>query len=189
MSNGSETPQYSGNNKGLPKWVWVLLAIPLVVAPFVKRERAPLTRTGDNHAALNLTLTDTAGNKQTLADYRGKTVLFSFWASWCGPCLAEMPALGKLEAHFKGQPFQLILVNVDETLSDVRGVLKVETLPGKVFFGGTADTLHALGVQSIPFTLLIDAEGKIRDSYLGEQDWEDPAKIKAIEKWLGATPK
>lgn len=185
MSNGSETPQYTVT-KGLPKWVWVLLALPLIVAPFL-RDQAPAPQ-GTNKSALGLTLTDVQGKKQTLADFRGKTVLFSFWASWCGPCLAEMPALGKLVDHFKGRPFELLLVNVDETAADVKSTMSLDSLPGKVFFGATGDTLHSLGVQSIPFTLLVDASGNIRETYLGEQDWQDPAKIKAIETWLGAAP-
>jgi thiol-disulfide isomerase/thioredoxin len=183
MANGSETPQYK-MTKGLPPWVWVLLVIPILVAPFIKRKPPEVT---PSKTSLNMTLTDLQGKKTTLADYKGKVVLFSFWASWCAPCLAEMPSLKKLETKFSGRPFQLLLVNVEEVPADTKEVLA--SVPGKVLFGGTTDILHSFGVQSIPFTLLVDAEGNIQNTFFGEQDWENPMLVKEVEKWVGVAAK
>lgn len=185
MTNGSETPQYKVT-KGLPPWVWVLLVIPILVAPFLKKD-APAPTGTPNQSALNFPLTDADGKMATIADFKGKTVLFSFWASWCAPCLAEMPALKRLEASFAGRPFQLLLVNVDEVAAETKEVLP--QVPGRVFFGGTAEKLHEFGVQSIPFTLLVDPEGKIQKTYVGEQDWDSPVLIKEVDKLVGVAAK
>ena len=67
-----------------------------------------------DNASAEFELTDTKGHTHSLSDYRGKVVLVNFWASWCPPCIYEMPELKKLKEHFADRPFEILAINVVE---------------------------------------------------------------------------
>lgn len=107
----------------------------------------------------NLTLTTLDGGEVTLESFRGRPVLLTFWASWCGPCRVELPELEKLYGELVGTGFVVLTVNVDTTTVAAKrfiaatGVdLPVYRLPPSV--------LEALGVDSIPTNILIGPEGR-----------------------------
>ena len=102
----------------------------------------------------------------TIADVRGRPVLLTFWASWCGPCRVELPELSKLYGELVGRGFILITVNVDQ-----------HPLMGKRFLDSLGLTLpvyridpritKALGVDALPTNILLDLEGRFVQAYKG----------------------
>ena len=132
-------------------------------------------------AAPALSLPDLAGRQHDLADYRGKVVLVNFWASWCAPCLIEMPSMQRLTSTLKERPFALLAVNVKEAKAKVwrfKKMLKVN-FPALLDSDGVAT--QAWDVQFYPTSFLVDAEGKIRYTAYGAIEWDSDETRQIIE--------
>lgn len=117
--------------------------------------------------APDFTLTDASGKKIALSQLRGKIVYLDFWATWCGPCLAEMPASQELRRKFKGRDVVFLYVSLDAQAADWQKYLatKVVASPNAVHLhdGGAFDgpAPRAFNVQSIPSYWLIGRDGRI----------------------------
>jgi thiol-disulfide isomerase/thioredoxin len=108
----------------------------------------------------------------TLPELKGKVVLVDFWASWCAPCRASFPALQKLSDQYGAKGLVIIGVSVDEKKSEMEKFLQ----KNKVSFAIVRDAAHKLvataGVETMPTSMLIDTEGKIRfvhNGFFGEK--------------------
>lgn len=118
------------------------------------------------HTAPDFTLKDGFGNKHRLSDYKGKYILIDFWASWCGPCKEEFPALRKLHNHFKDKNFMMIGVSLDDKSLEKnwKQTIKTEKLDWLQLSDlkhWDSDIVKLYSVYSIPANILIDSEGKI----------------------------
>lgn len=131
------------------------------LAEKVKAELARLDRVGK--PAPKVEAQDLGGKTVRLADFRGKYVVVDFWATWCGPCLVELPRLQEAYRKFHDAGLEIVGVSLDETRSAVVDFVKVRQLPWIQFHNGTAgaDLVEAFGVTSIPASYLIDPEGTI----------------------------
>ena len=111
----------------------------------------------------------------TLAQLRGKIVLINFWASWCGPCISEMPSLALLQKQFPVEEFVVLAVNLDEDLADAKLILKKlfkEESPFTVVKGEGSDILKEFPLHGLPYTAIIDGQGVVRASGAGSRDWD-----------------
>lgn len=124
----------------------------------------------DQAALPNFTMKTADGEEKTLADFRGKPVLLNFWASWCGPCKSEMPAI---QAAYEraGQDVEFLMVNMTgmsgETEQSARTLIDQEGYTFPVYYDVDGSAATAFGVTSIPQTYLIDAKGNIIGAYMG----------------------
>jgi len=113
---------------------------------------------------------DLDGETFKLSDYRGKTVLLTFWASWCGPCMALVPRERELVERYKGRPFALVGVNSDPDKKQLRSALEAHPVPWRSFWCGEKGPLGPIprswNVNSWPTVYLIDHAGMIRAKHL-----------------------
>ena len=115
-------------------------------------------------------LNDLAGKPQALNKWKGKPLLVNFWASWCAPCVSEMPELSALAAKDGGKHFNVIGIGIDSPTNLVEFVKKTKvSYPLYVGGIGGTDLSRELGNASggLPFTVLIGADGQVRKTYLG----------------------
>ena len=138
-------------------------------------------------AAPNFQLWDLEGNAVSLSDYRGGVVLVNFWATWCGPCRVEMPAMELLYREFNRKDFEILAVSTDP-----QGV--AVTRPFTESLGLTFPILHdsdfrvgiAYGARTLPMTFLVDRRGLITHRIFGARDWQSPEARQLIQALLKA---
>jgi peroxiredoxin len=134
--------------------------------------------------APDFTLRSMDGRNMRLAELRGRVVLVNFWATWCGPCRQEMPQLSKLYDRYRGAGLVLLGVNVDDDVrraADVAGKLAV-TFPVLLDTDKQVSKLYEL--NSMPSTLIIDRDGRIRFIHLGYRDGYEAAYERQIRDLL-----
>lgn len=130
-----------------------------------------------------LELRDLDGRVRTLGEFRGKVVVVNFWATWCEPCRDELPSLDRLRAHFAGQPFEVLAVDVGEGEARVREFLRTAPVSFPVLLDRDSVALKAWRVRGLPATFILDPGGGVRYSFLGERDWADDP-VKAVVRAL-----
>jgi len=165
------------------RWLKAALAIAGLQAAFValyvhvERERneasapAAVFEALPRVAAPDITLLAGDGSSTTLKHMRGKPVLLHFWATWCGPCKEELPALLVLgrELEQAGRA-QLVALNVDRDWDAVR-IFFNGAVPREVLRDGSGNATESFDVTALPDTYLLDADGSIAGRFGGPQDW------------------
>lgn len=126
----------------------------------------------------NLALTGTDGKETQLSSYRGRPLLIDVWATWCGPCLAWMPSLGRLEKEMRGGGLQVVSIDRDKAPETAADYLAVHGFGWPNYHDGEGRLSKALGEAAIPLTLLVDAQGRI--AYVGIGSEDEGALRKAI---------
>ena len=136
-------------------------------------------------AAPALVLPDTGGVSRNLADWRGQVVLINFWASWCPPCLQEMPSIQRLADRMRGRPFAVVTVNVAEMERRAAGAMARLGLDLPVLLDAEASTFRAWGGKGLPTSALVDRAGTLRYLGLGPLEWDGTEAVEAVEGLLG----
>ena len=161
------------------------------IAPLVKGEVAALAVAGAPKKLPALSFQDAAGQTRTLADWRGRTVLFNLWATWCVPCRKEMPALDALQAKLGGAAFEVVAVNIDTRdpekpkawLKEV-GIDKLRYYadPNAKVFQDLKEAGKAFGM---PTTILVDPVGCEIATLAGPAEWASEDALKLVSAALG----
>jgi len=130
-------------------------------------------------AATNLyaqTLNDLSGKPQALAQWKGKPLLVNFWATWCGPCVQEMPELSALANEEAGKRFNVIGLGIDSPSAMSEFAAK-HNIKYPLYVGGMGGTELSRGFGNtnggLPFTVLIGADGQVRKTYLGKLKFDE----------------
>ena len=146
-----------------------------------------LTQTRPPSPVPDLTLTDMQEEPATLAGFRGKPLLLNLWATWCAPCIKEMPSLARLAAALKDQGLSVVAVSEDRGGKfQVEPFLKEHGVAGlPILLDKTSSAMKALKVQILPMTLLVDADGAEIGRVYGDRDWDTPASQAEIESAFG----
>lgn len=131
-----------------------------------------------------LSFTAKSGETVHLSDFKGRVVLVNLWATWCAPCIKEMPSLARLQA----KRLDLAIVAISE---DRRGAEIVAPFLAKLHLEGLATFLdpadrasQAFHVMGLPTSFLIDRDGRIVGSLVGGADWDGPALAAVIDTYL-----
>jgi len=164
------------------------------VAPFARGEVAAVAAATTPLRLPDLTFMDADGKPKSLADWRGRTVLFNLWATWCVPCRKEMPALDALQAKLGGAAFEVVTVNIDTRNPEKpkawlkeAGIAKLGYYadPSAKVFQDLKSVGKAFGM---PTTLLVDPAGCEIAALAGPAEWASDDAVKLVEAAL-ATPK
>ena len=125
---------------------------------------------------------DVAGAPLSIGKYKGKVVLVDFWATWCGPCVAELPNVIAAYSKYHDKGFEIVGISLDETEDKLKKFVAEKKMPWQQYFDGKgweSDLGRKYGVNSIPATYLLDRDGKIV-----AKDLRGPALEKQLEQLL-----
>lgn len=122
-----------------------------------------------------------------ISAHTGKYILVNYWASWCTPCIAEIPSLVALKKQYESDRFSVVLISLDfpknaeslRALMDRTGIQTIDTL-----YATDARQWSSIGARGLPFTVLIDPEGQIISRITGGLDWMDPSALDFLKPAL-----
>lgn len=120
-------------------------------------------------------LHDLVGAPVTLEKYQGKTIFLNVWATWCPPCVAELPAIANLAGNAKLKDVAFLCVSTDESAEAVRSFLKGKNWPMTVLMA--SDLPPQFATEGIPATFVIAPDGRIVVSEVGSAQWDDPSVV------------
>jgi len=129
-----------------------------------------------------LALRDLAGHDVDLASLRGHVVLVNFWATWCGPCIAEMPSLERLLAKVGADALHVLAVNDGESHQKVEAYLRKAGISLHVLLDPDKRAVEDWGAKGLPMSFLVDRSGRVRYWVFGERDWSGGESLAAVEK-------
>ena len=129
---------------------------------------------GQRKPAPNFSLKDADGDAVNLADYRGKVVLVNFWATWCGPCEAEIPWFIEFEKKYKDQGFAVLGVSMDDDgWKSVRPYVASHKINYRVMIGSEVVSQQFGEIESLPTSFVLDRAGRIASNHIGLVDKVD----------------
>jgi len=151
--------------------IYGIVALCLVGIYFAGRRNAQKPKAAaSGNAAPDFTVTDIDGKKLALSDFKGKVVLLNFWATWCAPCRAEIPAFVEMQQKNGPQGFQVIGISMDDEAKPVREFYQKFNMNYPVAIGDDKLAQSFGGVLGLPISFLIDREGRIAAKYIGAAD-------------------
>ena len=147
--------------------------------PELSHNLTPVTKTV---AAYDFELQDMDEENKKLSDYKGKVVLLNFWATWCPPCIREMPSMERLHQQVDAKEFKVIAINQMEDIDQVfafTGQLEIDPT-FEILFDQDSKVSQRYRVRGLPTTYLIDKKGKIRYRAVGGREFNHPEVVKII---------
>ena len=129
-------------------------------------------------------LQDINGRVYQESDFKGKISVINFWATWCPPCVEEIPSLNRLRKKMQGKPFQLISINYGETAERIRTFMKKVAVDFPVLLDPEGKTAGQWKVVAFPSTFVIGPDGKIRYGVNAAIHWDTPEVIQQLELLL-----
>lgn len=135
-------------------------------------------------SAPDVAFTDATGKRLKLADFRGRFVLVNLWATWCAPCVAELPALSRLAAFAPG--VRVLAINTDRGTVDAAAFLKSHKVSLPVFRDSDVVMLRSFKAYGLPMTALIGPDGKIVARAEGPAEWDSPEAVAYFKRISGS---
>ena len=132
--------------------------------------------------AMDFTLQDLTGRQNSLSAFEGRVVLLNFWATWCGPCRAEVPSMEQLYRELKDQGFSIVAINSQEPAEQVASFVQEMGMSFPVLLDSLGKVGATYGVRAIPTTYIIDPEGAILARMVGTRDWFDPQIVSLVKE-------
>jgi thiol-disulfide isomerase/thioredoxin len=134
----------------------------------------------------DFTLDTLGGGKTSLSSYKGKLVFLNFWATWCGPCNIELPAITALYNKLKAKGLVVVGVDLAEKKDTVSTFVQKKGLPYPILLDASGAVGAQYGTASIPTTYIIDRNGRILGRKIGLDDlaWDSPESVSLFEKLL-----
>jgi len=181
----TETPNISKVSPKAIVLIFLLIAgIGIIVLLQAKDGTVNLSgrpRLGKGVRAPDFTLSGLDGKMISLADYQGKVVLLNIWATWCPPCVEEMPSMERLYQAMKGTDFEILAVSIDASGAEaVRPFMKKHRLS----FTALADPRGAIRslyqTTGVPESFIIDKNGMIVEKVIGPRDWASPGAVRFL---------
>jgi len=151
---------------------------------FIKPIQARLQNFPGNPPAPDLRLSTVEGAEISLNHYRGRVVLINFWATWCPPCVEEIPSLGRLQQKFSKDELTVISVDVGEEKARVEEFLKRVPARYPVMLDPGGATVSDWKLRAFPTTFIIDTQGRISLAYFGGLEWDSSEIVEQLQGLL-----
>ena len=172
-----KTSWYQGTKIG--RWLFLVTALCVISVGFLSQTRLFSKKqkgspsTSQFRSAPDFVLEDSAGKKHALSDLKGTLILLHFWASWCHPCLDEVPQWLELAKVYQGRPLKLLAVSLDTSWSDALKILPDRMAASNLLslLDPSAQVSDQYGTYGFPETYLISPDLKILVKWVGPQDW------------------
>lgn len=126
------------------------------------------------------TLNGFNGRTKKFSDYHGKPLIINVWASWCGPCRAEMGSLERLARRYGGKQFNVIGISTDDYGDAAAAFIKKSGITFENFLDSKVFLENMLGANTIPLTIMVDANGRVLEKVRGAHEWDSPQFVEAI---------
>ncbi len=139
--------------------------------------------------APDFALPDLEGELHGLADFRGRVVVLNFWATWCPPCIDEMPSLERLHEALGDRGVAVIAISVDERFSDVPTFVKKFNLTFPVLYDEGKKVSRKYQSFRYPETYILDRDGRLKSKVVGPRDWSAPTVIRDMVDLLKNEPR
>jgi len=130
------------------------------------------------------------GQPMKLADFKGKVVVMNLWATWCGPCVTEMPTLAKLQAAYAGQPVEVVAISIDSEADTAKAKQFIAKHAPLKFYQDRAMKLPFVlkpAADGTPITVIYGKDGLEKGRVSGDADWSQPDAKAVIDKVLAAS--
>ncbi len=142
------------------------------------------TGNGAPAAAPDFRLANRAGGEVALSELRGQVVMINFWASWCGPCRQEFPALDEIYGKYKPMGFTMVGINVESEQSDAERFLASRPVRFPILFDPDNKVSGSYGVSAMPTTVLVDRQGRLRWQHRAYKPGDEAKYIEQIRAML-----
>ncbi len=143
--------------------------------------RLDLIKPARQKMADDFTLPTPAGATFKLSDHRGKVILINFWATWCPPCLQEMPAMERLYRQHKDTGFEMVAVSVDADTAKVKPFLAAHKFTFRVVMDPPMTLANTYGVRALPSSFIVDRKGTLAALAIGPRHWDNDASHSLVE--------
>jgi thiol-disulfide isomerase/thioredoxin len=128
----------------------------------------------------NIELSGLSGEKINLTDYEGKAIFINFWATWCRPCIQEMPSIASLQNNLAGKNIEFLFASDEE----VEKILKFKESRSMNLNFVRVENPEALGIEALPTTFIFNEKGELVFSEVGFRKWDDPATMEMVTKLI-----
>lgn len=120
------------------------------------------------------------GKTKKFSDFKGKPLIINVWANWCGPCRSEMSSLERLARRYGGKQFNVIGISTDDDGYAAAAFIRQSKISFENFLDSHVLLENMLGANTIPLTILVDANGRVLEKARGAYDWDSPQTVDAI---------
>ena len=124
-----------------------------------------------------IVLPDLEGRDFRLSELRGKIVLINFWASWCPPCVDEMPSLERLHRALQHKGLEVVAISVDDSIEVIERFRRENDLSFTMLFDEDAKVAHGFQTFKYPETYIVDRDGRLLSKIVGPRNWITPAIV------------
>jgi thiol-disulfide isomerase/thioredoxin len=144
----------------------------------------PAAATDGSPPAPEFRLENRAGGEMSLSGLKGQVVMINFWASWCGPCRQEFPALDQIYSKYKPMGFQMVAINVESEKADAERFLGKTPVSFPILFDPDNTVSGNYGVSAMPTTFLVDRQGRLRWQHRAYKPGDEARYIEQIRAML-----
>lgn len=155
-------------------------AILIIVLIAVAGCSSPKQEVQSSVVASDIRLTNLEGEEIDLASLEGKTVFVNFWATWCRPCIKEMPSIASLQRNLAGKNIEFFFASDEE----VDKILKFKESRSMDLNFVRVENPETLGIEALPTTFIFNGKGELVFSEVGFRKWDDPATMDMVIKLI-----
>jgi peroxiredoxin len=159
---------------------WLMLALSLMAGGLAAGSEELLTPIQGRPQAPDFVLKDVSGQTHRLADYRGKVVVVNFWATWCPPCVLEMPSMQKAWEATRNNNVVILAINNGEDAKRVQAFHRKSNLTFPLLLDTNANIMAEWKARGMPSTFVVDPEGRLVYQALGGRDWNHPTILRVL---------